>query len=301
MVLIKKQYQYLLLKVLGDHQFAIAHPFNFSSLKKRIAMMNKMKNTRIHLLKFLFIMPLIAVMIMAFRKEHSALINKTMLSLSGITFDKITELPISGVTVRDSASGTQAISDRNGFYRLTIPVKSNFPLTIHVDYQKEGYPLSVPLISTLNSISDNMIIIEGLVNERDKNRGIKPALHVFSSSQPGSNSYSYALEKFESHIFQKRIGLLVQNSTKPIWIIDGIPYAFMKDGVFRFDKTDVVESPECKVWFDGKIMSIGEANNKVNRFELKSIGAMPKQEAQKILGVNCNVLLLAKDSTIPRE
>lgn len=296
----KKQYQYLLLKVLGDHQFAIAHPFNFSSLKKRIAMMNKMKNTSIHLLKFLFIMPLIAVMIMAFRKEHSPLVNKTMLSLSGITFDKITELPISGVTVRDSASGTQTISDRNGFYRLTVPVKSNFPLTIHVDYQKEGYPLSVPLISTLNSISDNMIIIEGLVNERDKNRGIKPALHVFSSSQPGSNSYSYALEKFESHIFQKRIGLLVQNSTKPIWIIDGIPYAFMKDGVFWFDKTDVVESPECKVWFDGKIMSIGEANNMVNRFELKSIGAMPKKEAQKILGVNCNVLLLAKDSIIPR-
>lgn len=297
----KKQYQYLLLKVLGDHQFAIAHPFNFSSLKKRIAMMNKMKNTRIHLLKFLFIMPLITVMIMAFRKDHSTLVNKTMLSLSGITFDKITELPISGVTVRDSASGTQAVTDKNGFYTLAIPVKGSAPFRIHVDYQKEGYPLSVPLNSTMNSTSDNMIIIEGLVNERDNNRGIKPSLHAFSSSQPGSNSYSYALEKFESHIFQKRIGLLVQNSTKPIWIIDGIPYAFMKAGVAWFDKEEVTASPECKVWFDGKIMSIGEANNTVNRFELNSIGAMPKKEAQKILGVNCNVLLLAKDSTIPRD
>ena len=108
----KKQYQYLLLKVLGDHQFAIAHPFNFSSLKKRIAMMNKIKNTKIHLLKFLFIMPLMAVMIMAFRKDHSISVNKTMLSLSGITFDKITELPISGVTVRDSASGTGRWKER---------------------------------------------------------------------------------------------------------------------------------------------------------------------------------------------
>ena len=263
--------------------------------------MNKMKSTRIHLLKFLFIMPLIAVMIMSFRKEHSPLANKTMLSISGITFDKITELPISGVTVRDSASGTQAISDRNGFYTLIIPVKSNSPLTIHVDYQKEGYPLSVPLNSTMKRISDNMIVLVGLVNERDENRGIKPSLHAISSSQHGSNSYNYALEKFENYFFQERIGLLVQNSTKPIWIIDGIPYAFMKAGVAWFDKEEVTASPECKVWFDGKIMSIGEANNMVNRFELKSIGAMPKQEAQKILGVNCNVLLLAKDSIIPRE
>ncbi|HRQ51714.1 MAG TPA: M56 family metallopeptidase, partial [Agriterribacter sp.] len=297
----KKQYQYLLLKVLGDHRFAIAQPFNFSSLKKRIAMMNKMQNTSIHLLKFLFMLPLIAVMVMAFREDHSPSVNKTILLLSGITFDKITELPVSGVTVSDSISGTKSVSDRNGFYTLAIPATGSLPFRIHVNYEKEGYPLTVPLISTMNSISDNMIIIEGLVNERDKNRGIKPSLHAFSSSQPGSDSYSYALEKFESYIFQKRIGALVQNSTKPVWIIDGTPYAFMKDGVAWFDKEEVTASPECRVWFDGKIMSIGEANNTVNRFELNSIGAMPKQQAQKILGINCNVLMLAKDSTIPRE
>jgi hypothetical protein len=36
----KKQYQYLLLKVIGNNQYSIATKFNFSSLKKRIAMMN---------------------------------------------------------------------------------------------------------------------------------------------------------------------------------------------------------------------------------------------------------------------
>ena len=39
----KKQYQYLLLKVIGNNQFSIATQFNFSSLKKRIVMMNKNK------------------------------------------------------------------------------------------------------------------------------------------------------------------------------------------------------------------------------------------------------------------
>ena len=39
----KKEYQYLLLKVIGVPQYALASHFNFSNLKKRIAMMNKMK------------------------------------------------------------------------------------------------------------------------------------------------------------------------------------------------------------------------------------------------------------------
>ena len=40
----KKEYQYLLLKVTGNNQYSIATPFNFSSLKKRIAMMNKLQS-----------------------------------------------------------------------------------------------------------------------------------------------------------------------------------------------------------------------------------------------------------------
>jgi hypothetical protein len=65
----KKQYQYLLLKVTGNNHFSIAHQFNFSSLKKRIAMMNKMKTARIHLLRFFFILPLLAVVLLSFRKQ----------------------------------------------------------------------------------------------------------------------------------------------------------------------------------------------------------------------------------------
>lgn len=67
----RKEYQYLLLKVIGNSQFSIASKFNFSSLKKRIAMMNKMKTARIHSIKFLFVLPLVSVLMIAFRqKEH---------------------------------------------------------------------------------------------------------------------------------------------------------------------------------------------------------------------------------------
>lgn len=63
----KKQYQYLLLQVTGGPAFRLGHQFNFSSLKKRIIMMNKMPSSRPHLAKFLFLLPLVAVLLLAFR------------------------------------------------------------------------------------------------------------------------------------------------------------------------------------------------------------------------------------------
>jgi hypothetical protein len=63
----RKQYQYLLLKVIGVNSFSIANNFNFSSLKKRIAMMNKAQSARVHLIRFLFLLPLLVVLLLAFR------------------------------------------------------------------------------------------------------------------------------------------------------------------------------------------------------------------------------------------
>jgi hypothetical protein len=65
----KKQYQYLLLKVVGVDQYAIATSFNFASLKTRIAMMNKMRSAKLHLAKFLFVLPLLVVVLLAFRNK----------------------------------------------------------------------------------------------------------------------------------------------------------------------------------------------------------------------------------------
>ncbi|MDN3656436.1 M56 family metallopeptidase [Ferruginibacter paludis] len=67
----KKQYQYLLLKVMGSAQFSFAQQFNFSSLKKRIIMMNKIKTARIQLARFLFVLPVAAMLLLAFRQHHT--------------------------------------------------------------------------------------------------------------------------------------------------------------------------------------------------------------------------------------
>ncbi|HWB24850.1 MAG TPA: M56 family metallopeptidase [Chitinophagaceae bacterium] len=64
----RQNYQYLILKVTGNMPYAIASNLNFSSLKKRIAMMNKHKTSKAHLLKFLFIVPVISCLLVAFRQ-----------------------------------------------------------------------------------------------------------------------------------------------------------------------------------------------------------------------------------------
>ena len=80
----KKEYQYLLLKVVGIPQYSIASNFNFSNLKKRIAMMNKLKSAKLQLSKFLFVLPLLAVSLLAFRNGEPAAISSENLSNSSL-------------------------------------------------------------------------------------------------------------------------------------------------------------------------------------------------------------------------
>jgi len=65
----RKSYQYHLLRSIGEPAYRLANNFNFSSLKKRIVMMNRSKSARLHLVKFLFIVPLLGVLLVAFRDK----------------------------------------------------------------------------------------------------------------------------------------------------------------------------------------------------------------------------------------
>ncbi|WP_299704874.1 M56 family metallopeptidase [uncultured Pontibacter sp.] len=60
-------YQYLLLKVVGATQPQIANQFNFPSLKRRIVMMNKMPTSKANRLRLLVVLPLVTVLLVAFR------------------------------------------------------------------------------------------------------------------------------------------------------------------------------------------------------------------------------------------
>lgn len=109
----RKQYQYLLLKVIGVPAFAIASQFNFSSLKKRIAMMNKMRSAKIHLIKFLFVLPLVTILLLAFRNAaiHNKLAGTQASVVEGLTAASIKDTPIvtfiaDSIVIRTTKSDT---------------------------------------------------------------------------------------------------------------------------------------------------------------------------------------------------
>ncbi len=71
----KKNYQYHLLKVTGYSPLQIVNSLKISSLKQRISMMNKTRTSRKHLLKLLFVLPVLAFMMLAFRNTNTSAIN----------------------------------------------------------------------------------------------------------------------------------------------------------------------------------------------------------------------------------
>lgn len=136
----KKTYQYHLLKVVGTPQYRIANNFNFSSLKKRIVMMNKLKSAKLHLIKFLFVLPLIAVLLVAFRDKYKNGFDKrsSVCNIKGIVLDISTDLPLSGVTVKEINSGEETTTDRDGLYSFSILIKKNSRY-LDFDIQKKGF------------------------------------------------------------------------------------------------------------------------------------------------------------------
>lgn len=138
----KKGYQYHLLKVIGQPGYRLANNFNFSSLKKRIVMMNKLRSARLHLVKFLFILPLLAVLLVAFRDGYTGLLHgsggQVYINVAGIAIDVPDQAPLQGVVVRERFTGLQTTTDGRGFYKLRIPV-TNGSAHVELNFTKDGY------------------------------------------------------------------------------------------------------------------------------------------------------------------
>ena len=152
----KPAYQYLLLKVTGNNQFSIASQFNFSSLKKRIAMMNKMKSAKMHLVKFLFLLPMLAVLLLAFRNQWQGasappVPKEPKVSVAGLVVDAATPQPltkakelfekipartINDTNISDTVPGVTEPNDK-GYFIDIIDNKGNCTIVIKDKDHKE--------------------------------------------------------------------------------------------------------------------------------------------------------------------
>lgn len=117
----RKNYQYHLLKVVGEPLYRLTNNFNFSSLKKRIVMMNKSRSTRLHLLKFLFIVPLLGVLLVAFRDRVDIDLSASHSKMTGIealSVNDTTPAPMR-IELNDGATPMYVINEKeaNGWVK----------------------------------------------------------------------------------------------------------------------------------------------------------------------------------------
>lgn len=146
-----KAYQYLLVKMAMGTKVELVNQFGYHSLKERIVMINKASSPRILQASFLFILPLLAVMLAAFRIEQPGKANtprmivwsggqetsknkpKNLLHLSGILMDAETGKPVSGYELKlfhDEKFIKTITSDGDGFYFVQVPAKPD-PKVLH--------------------------------------------------------------------------------------------------------------------------------------------------------------------------
>jgi len=122
----KKEYQYLLLKVIGNSQYSIANQFNFSSLKKRIAMMNKLKSAKVQLVKFLFILPVLGIILVSFRNQvlqmDTGKAGPAIATLTDTLPGKIKKLPgnVKGINIADDKARVTLRDGTKEEYDLSV-------------------------------------------------------------------------------------------------------------------------------------------------------------------------------------
>jgi len=196
----KKEYQYHLLKVVGQAQYRLANNFNFSSLKKRIIMMNKIRSARLHLLRFLFLLPLLSVVLLAFRSRYPDLLHSNngpiFVNAAGIVISLPEKTPLAGVTVRDRNTGLHTTTDDNGFFELRIPVKAD-SIRVHFEYTRQGFESSMserfwPSIKATSGIID-VIAMPTTAPHTSSMFFIAPSFH----SQPEKPNYADAVAELK--------------------------------------------------------------------------------------------------------
>jgi hypothetical protein len=204
----RKQYQYLLLKVIGNNHFSIAPKFNFSSLKKRIAMMNKLKSARLHLVKFLFIVPLMAVILVSFRKQIGDTLSgkqRQVQSLSAI--DAKDTIP--DVTEPNSKGYLINVKDKKGECLLVIKDKS-------------GKEVKRLLLTEWNANAEKYEAMYGEIPP-------PPSLYVFRQRNDENHMKDFLKRnqdvKYLDWVFNNRLDWALNNREDPDFV-----YIYKKDG-----------------------------------------------------------------------
>ena len=216
----KKSYQYLLLKVTGDIPSSIASSLKFSSLKNRITMMNKTKTTKFHLLKFALLVPMVMLLLLAFRNRNDIQPAATELSpaaenyiLSSLTYaipnEKVKAIVINEndksllrtgeilnlTMIRKEKDRLKDLLERNGYTKLnsnaigfmidTASVNNSFSIEVKINVEPVSVSGSRKTVSYNNTIIPSKDKGAGSIGK--ENIKVKPYIPIIADTR--INSY----------------------------------------------------------------------------------------------------------------
>lgn len=249
----KKQYQYILLNVaLGNNKFSFTNNFNISSLKKRIVMMNKLKSAKIHLLKLLFLLPVLAVVLVSFREMMDSKKTPKDIFISGIVVDAITSEPLKNVSIEDSVHRISAITNSKGYYSLKVDVKDTATVcNLNFSIKKNGYSTtnvftSIDILRFSYMYSNQNI---GLVKNGESKRSF-----VDGRRSDSFFTYEKSLDALNSHISNVKIVGELSRQEKLVTQRAGKTYIITQSGSLSLD------SPNPVIYMDDRLMSIDKIN-----------------------------------------
>lgn len=289
----KTAYQYLLLNVMGGVAYPVAHQFNFSAIKQRIVMLNRMPSAKTNAIRFLLVFPLAALLLVACRSNNHFLEPPTggnEANYFGIIVDATTYKGLPGVIISDSATRAQTETDAQGYFSLRLPLTEP-AVASNINLRKEDYGSFTQTKTFTGDAAENRIAfimkmksagadgttglattgkpIEGAAGE------VAPTYEMIAAQLPDAISSWKEQERFE----------LARDKTDEVYLVfEGKSYVTSGGGWASVDEiTDVI-------MVDGVQMTGAEVNRKLARRQIESMGAMDRSYAKKNLGVDAALL-----------
>lgn len=295
----KKHYQYMLLNVMRGPQFCIGTPFNFSSLKKRIIMINKLPTAKTHLVKFLLAVPIMFVLLVAFRntsiRESTDQKGMNTIMISGLVANAVTHEPLSQVLIKESVSKATTLTDTRGFFSILVPAETSL-IQMEITFTKQGFSEQVNNSSIKFEIGQEATSMVGIVGmiPLDSKNDITPLVNTitlctFNTVLNTKAEYEDVLRHFEQMkkhwTTENLLHKASANSEKPYWVINGRPFIVSSGGSWAStdELTDVI-------FVDGKKLTGEEVNETIKRSSIKTVGTMEGEAAKKKYGFEKPVL-----------
>lgn len=280
-----KAYQYLLLKAAVGSEFSLVNQFGYHSLKQRFVMMNKNASPRVLLACFLFILPLLAVTLAAFRwdvpgkkkvqnfyrssVEVSKRKPKNLLHMAGLLLDE-TGKPIAGLSLEikhDDIYIKTIRTDEDGFYFAELPVKPEKGVshTYNIAYEDPEHYLSFSAGETYHGgfnfgerFEYNFIRKRTIPELRNHYYSIdsKSFYDKYNPSNTRKELKAYLLENVAPH--QKEMNLRVDYIKTHKWSKDVI--TLYKGGYFDRKKQLIGYEGNMTLLLDGKKATPREIN-----------------------------------------